>query len=266
MLPIKSIFFFLSVISVNASLECLGWGLINPFVGLFCHFKPDTFHAAENATVSAVEHAVDSVKDLVKFDITHNPVEITYDFVNTSLREGSGTGVRQLEDNIEDYKDVTIGFGKESANQVVQIVDLLSWNDLSFCLITGAGRLALDVKRKSRRRATAPSVGEAVRMANGCVSDKFKKLANPAVFNITGRMIWSISSRVLQILTRPRSESTHRCNDLRHRNSIRPHRTRSEGWCHGCRRCRRPRHPGKRGDNTHLQESCQGRYCGTFCQ
>ena len=184
----------LSVTTVHADLVCLGWGLISPIVGLICHFKPDAFHAAENATVTAVEEAVDSAKHLVEFDLTHNPVAITYNFVNTASTQGLTQGVQGVTNSIHDFQNVTIGFAKGSANQVVQLYELAYWGDVSFCLVRRAGQLVSQAKHKSRKRARVPSTDDAMNVARTCISDKLKKLSKPAVFNITGEFQHILSS------------------------------------------------------------------------
>ena len=178
----------LRVVNVQADLTCLGWGLISPIVGLFCHFSaPETFHAAENHTVAAVEEAVQDAKSLVHFDLTHNPIAITYNFLDQTSHGGFGQGRAYLANVTRDFGDVTIGFGKESANQVVQIFELAFWDDVSFCLIKGAGRLTTQARRRLGKRAGVVSASDAVSMAQSCVSDKLKKIANPAVFHINGQ-------------------------------------------------------------------------------
>ena len=182
--------FFLTfgIIPVQADLTCLGWGLISPIVGLFCHFEPEYFQKAENDTVAAVEDAVQSTENLVKFDLTHNPAVVTYDFFEKTGKGGVGQGAQYLKNVSKDFGDVTIGFGKDTANQLLTVVELSYWNDISMCLITGAGGLVTQAKRRGLgKRAIIPSVDDAVSMANGCMSQKFKQLASPAMFHINGR-------------------------------------------------------------------------------
>ena len=176
----------LSAVTVQADLTCLEWGLISPIVGIFCHFEPEYFQEAENNTVAAVEDVVQSAENLVKFDITHNPVAVTYNFLEATNQGGLPEGVGYLQGVGKDFGDVTIGFGKETANQIVNIYELTYWNDVSMCLISGAGRLALDSKRRMGKRAGVPSANEAVSMAQSCISDKLKLIAKPAVFQISG--------------------------------------------------------------------------------
>lgn len=211
-----------AVIAVQADLSCLGWGLISPAVGIFCFFEPTYFQAAENKTVTAVEEAVQSAEDLVKFDLTHNPAVVTYNFIEQTNQGGVRQGGQYLKDIGQDYEDVAIGFGKETSNQILTIMELVYWNDLSLCLISGAASLALHsqkrmVKRVGLHSASAapkghgmsmldndttsitsfltnhtgstaqPQRNEAVAMAHTCLSDKFKQLAKPATFHINGK-------------------------------------------------------------------------------
>lgn len=177
----------LYIVTVEADLTCLGWGLISPIVGLFCHFEPETFQAAENNTVAAVEEAVQSAKNLAQFDLTHNPAVVTYNFLDQASHGGLAQGGTYLHNVSKDFGDVTIGFGKDSANLILQIYELTYWNDVSFCLIRGAGRLVTQAKQSLRKRAGIPSTNDAVTMAQSCISEKLKKFAHPAVFHIDGQ-------------------------------------------------------------------------------
>lgn len=139
-----------AIVVVRADLTCLEYGLISPIVGLFCHFEPDYFHAAENSTAVVVEEAVESVKNLVKFDLTHNPAVVAYNFIDKTNKGGAGQGGQYLGKVTQDFEDVAIGFGEQSVNSVVTIVELAYWNDLSICLISGAAGLALRSQQKQR--------------------------------------------------------------------------------------------------------------------
>lgn len=175
----------LRALTVRADLVCLGWGVISPIVGVICHFAPATFHAAESKTVAAVEEAVQSAKDLVQFDLTHNPVTIGYNFLNETREGGLAQGGQYLGTIGKDYEGVTIGFAKGSANQLVQLYDLAHWNDISFCLITGAGHLASQLPPKSQKRAGVPGVNNAVKLVKGCMYGKSQLLSKPAFFSIS---------------------------------------------------------------------------------
>ena len=212
---------------VRAGLTCLEYGLINPVVGLFCHFEPNYFHAAENSTAVVIEKAVESVKNLVKFDLTHNPAVVAYNFIDKTNKGGVGQGGQYLGNVTQDFEDVAIGFGKQTVNSVLTIVELAYWNDLSVCLISGAAGLALRSQQKQRMAkrislhgssapprghlmsmmqplpnetasvvqpsvnqsaaVSQPKANEAVDMAQACLSDKFKQLAKPAVFHINSK-------------------------------------------------------------------------------
>jgi len=177
----------LSAAAVQADLVCLGWTLVSPLVGLVCHLAPSAFHAAENATVNAVEEAVQDLGNLAKFDVTHNPAAIAFNAVGQVKQGGLRQGGQYLKNVTSDFRDVTIGFGKGTANQVHQIMELAYWGDVSFCLTKGAGSLVAQAKR-SRKRAGVPSSGAAVAMWKNCISTKLEQIASPVVLNITGQI------------------------------------------------------------------------------
>lgn len=193
----------LSTVSIRGDLVCLGWGLINPIVGLICHFQSDTFHVVENATLAAVDEAVQSAKHLAQFDLTHSPVSVTYNFLAQTKQGGLGQGGQSLANATKDFQEVTVGFAKESANQVVQIYDLSHWNDISFCLISGAGRLVTQAAQTARKRAGAPSASNIRGMAQGCVSKKLKQIARPAIFKTTSLLLSFQSAVCTDSLSRP---------------------------------------------------------------
>ncbi|MDI1490460.1 MAG: hypothetical protein OHK93_001663 [Ramalina farinacea] len=149
-------------------------GLWNPIVGLICHFKPGIFHSVENATVAVVDEAVTAAKDLVEFDLTHNPVAIAYDIVNATVHGEVTQGSKGASNVGRDYGRLSVGFAKESANQAIQLYELTHWADVSLCLIRGASGVVSQVKRRSRKRAGVLGVGEAVGQITGT-----------AFFNIT---------------------------------------------------------------------------------
>ncbi|KAL9600218.1 MAG: hypothetical protein Q9219_003361 [cf. Caloplaca sp. 3 TL-2023] len=179
------------VATAQAELICLGWGLINPIVGLVCHFKPDAFHKAQNkaqdASVAAVEAAAQSVKHLVQFDLTHNPAYITYNFLSQTRQGGIDQGLQALHNSTRDIAEVTVGFSKETGNQVIKIFEVAYWHDISFCLIRGASQLAKETAT-GRKRAGVPAAADAAKMAQGCLSEKLKVLAAPPTFNVTGQL------------------------------------------------------------------------------
>lgn len=183
----------------DSDLVCLGWGLISPVIGLICHFKPDKLHEGEDATVAAVDEAVQSAKKLVQFDLTHNPVSIAYN----SISAPEGQRGQSLVSAANDYKDVTIGFGKESVNQGAQLHNLIQvvsppiWSDVSLCLVKGGAQLALRAVSTTRKRASRPTNVDAVKIAQSCLSTRMKEIADPAIFNITGELLFAFISLLL---------------------------------------------------------------------
>ncbi|KAL8832883.1 MAG: hypothetical protein Q9170_004703 [Blastenia crenularia] len=171
--------------TAQAELVCLGWGLISPIFGLVCHFKPNVFHAAENNTLAAVNETIHKAEALLQFDLSIHPAYVAYNFYSHTSQGGLAEGVDGLTNTTSQVGKVTIGFAKESANQLVQLYDLTHWRDVSYCLIRGAGHLATQAVQTARKRAGVPSEGDAVRMAQSSVSEKLKRLAKPAVFKIT---------------------------------------------------------------------------------
>lgn len=205
-----------ATIAVQADLTCLRWGLISPVIGLFCHFEPTYFHAAENRTTVVVKEAVEDVENLVKFDLTHNPAVVAYNFIDQTNKGGLGQGGQYLGNVTQDFENVAIGFGKQTVNSILTIVELTYWDDLSLCLITGAAGLALRSQQKQRMAkrislhgisapprghgmsmvqpqpndtaaVVQPQANEAVAIAQACLSDKFKQLAKPAIFHINSK-------------------------------------------------------------------------------
>lgn len=194
------------VVVVHADLTCLGWGLISPIVGLFCHFEPTYFHAAESHGTAVVKDAVESVENLVKFDLTHNPAVVTYNFIEQTEKGGIGQGSQYLKNITNDYENVMIGFGKEASNQMISILESTYWNDLSMCFITGASSLAIHAhaqkqigKRVGLHRTTSQTKAsimnqgtivppsDALAIAHGCFTDKFQRIANPIKFQVNGK-------------------------------------------------------------------------------
>lgn len=201
---ISTVFLSTCVITtVYADLTCLEWGLISPIVGLFCYFEPQTYKAVENRTVAAVEEAIQDTEALVKFDLTHNPAVVAYNFLDQTNQGGVGQGGQYLKNVTNDFEDVVIGFGKETTNQIITLMEFSYWNDLSTCLITGAASLAIHAQKRmkkriglhgttSRAKAYTMNAGnmisdtDALSMAHECLSKKFQQLANPLKFHING--------------------------------------------------------------------------------
>ena len=195
-----------TVVAVHADLTCLRWGLISPIVGLFCHFEPTYYHAAESHGTAVVKEAAERVENLVKFDLTHNPAVVTYNFIEQTAKGGIGQGGQYLKNVTTDYEDVTIGFGKETSNGMISILETTYWNDLSMCFIAGAASLAIDghtLKQKGKRaglhgttsqakafmtnQRTMIPPSDALAIAHGCLTDKFQRIANPIKFQINGK-------------------------------------------------------------------------------
>ncbi|KAL8866216.1 MAG: hypothetical protein Q9198_008986, partial [Flavoplaca austrocitrina] len=191
----------MSVVSIQAEsdLVCLGQGLISPVWGLICHFKPKTLENAKDKTVAAVEGAVHSAKDLLLFDLTHNPIAVTYNFIEATKQGGLNQGLQSIANTGKDYGDVSIGFVKETINQANQVQGLIKtvsseyWYDISICLIQGGSQLAYQAglgKAKNFKRAGAIkeiTKDDVLRMANDCLTGEVQDLARPAIFNITSK-------------------------------------------------------------------------------
>ena len=191
----------MSVVSIQAEsdLVCLGQGLISPVWGLICHFKPKALDNVKDKTVAAVEGAVQSAKDLLLFDLTHNPIAVTYKFVETTKQGGLNQGLQSIANTGKDYEDVSIGFVKETINQANQLQGLIKtvsseyWYDISICLIQGGSQLAYQAglgKAKNFKRAGAIkeiTKDDALRMANDCLTAGVQDLARPAIFNISSK-------------------------------------------------------------------------------
>jgi hypothetical protein len=197
---LPSVLVVLGAATVKADLSCLEWAPISPIIGLVCHFKPKVYNAAAEAAEKGTEEAIQSVENLVKFDLTHNPAALIYDYASTTKADGTAAANQELGASLSDFSGVTIGFTKESINQVVTIYDLLDWTDVTRCLITRAPMLPKIPQIAQRRQVTSSApvplasdlVGgmesvinqvELRKLVAGCVE---KKLSKPLTFNITG--------------------------------------------------------------------------------
>ncbi|KAI9808541.1 MAG: hypothetical protein M1825_003690 [Sarcosagium campestre] len=171
---------------------CLGWGLISPVVGLFCYFSTgsDEEKAVEQKVLDAAENiavkAATDIKDVVKFDLTHNPGFVAYNYVRTLDQDGITAANAGLRKTGKDFIDVTIGFTKESVNQGVQLYDLAEWSDVSLCLIGGVAELAANVtnplpqtSRRTRRAVHGIDEKAGYDLAAKCIKEKFKKISDP---------------------------------------------------------------------------------------
>lgn len=169
-----------------ADLHCLAVAWWNPVIGLICHFKPKVYSGAENATITEVENAVEAGKDLVKFDLTYNPVSVAYRFINSTRSQGLKSGRAELTDAGRAYKDLTIGFTKEGINTGYQIYEIAFWGDVTRCLIYGSVKLVATKKRRVKRIGT-PSLSETKDLAERCASEKIERITGPAIFNLNGK-------------------------------------------------------------------------------
>ncbi|KAL8654542.1 MAG: hypothetical protein Q9226_003396 [Calogaya cf. arnoldii] len=185
-------------IQAKSDLVCLGWGITSPVFGLICHFKSEALDYARDKAVATVNEAVQSTKDLLHFDLTHNPVAIAYDFLEPTFHEGDvSQGLQNVANIGRDYQNVTIGFGKQSINQGNQIRGLMKvvngeiWTDTALCLIQGGTQLAYSAglgKPKNSKRAGATNqinLDDALQMAERCISNEVQDVTRREIFNIT---------------------------------------------------------------------------------
>ena len=175
---------------IIADLTCLEWTFFSPAAGLFCHFAPSKFSKVENHTVTSVKSAAQEVENLLKFDVKHAPIIVAFEYTSTLKNQHSFAPANaQLRDVSAEYLNVTIGFAKESANQVVSLFNVLDWSDVAICQMQSATNvLAISERKKSRRALYQlhPQLGvsQGAEIMNRCVDEKFNK---PAVFNFTGK-------------------------------------------------------------------------------
>lgn len=168
--------------SAFADLTCLKWAVVSTVYAAFCYLKPEVFGALENNTVTAIESTLSSLKQVAIFDISHSPIGLSYNYINTAETLGVQKANEQLKSEGRDFWKVNIGFGKETANQAVQILDLLDWNDVSWCLINGAINSSRTAAAKSQMAMGLVTAQDAIGVAGDCLS---RKLNKPPVFNIT---------------------------------------------------------------------------------
>lgn len=170
-------------------MKCLTIAWWSPWLGALCHFKPNFFVKVEDTAVKSVEKGIEEAKDLIKFDLTYNPVSVTYRYINASVNGQPEDRAAVLSDTANAYKDVFIGFDESVVNLEVKIFDILSWHDVAWCLIKGGATLAKNTKKRKGKRDGRPSDEDAKAMAKLCLSEKFKKITGPAFFNITGKSV-----------------------------------------------------------------------------
>jgi hypothetical protein len=217
----------LTIVSVKADLTCLAWDVFVPIIGLVCHFKPKVYKAADAATVKGVEDAAASIKDLVQFDLTHNPAVVLYDYTSLSFKKGPAASYALIANDVMATYNVTIGVAKETSNQVVQLYELSQWNQISFCLMMGAAQLLTSPtnKRPLHRRAGLPATSDVQTMASNCLRNE---VTEHMKFNITGKD-WHPACSIEPILIRAfRSESEGRRDHLRPGVILRAGRRRGE--------------------------------------
>lgn len=182
----------LSFVEVRATdLTCFAWDPFVTFIGLICHFKPKLYQAAANATVQGVEDTAKSVKNLVSFSLTHNPITLTYDYTKTLASNGSSSANQQLGASLKDWEHVTIGLGEGLWNQNIQIWELTHWNDVAWCLMSGAVKLSAPLAAKRRRALPLPAVGSAMDMASACYKNHWSKTLQ---FNMTSKWPRALSA------------------------------------------------------------------------
>ena len=203
MLLYALVFLALSISVARADLACLAWDIFVPIIGLVCHFQPNVYDAASDATIKSVEEAATRLKDLVKFDLVPIPAVVTYNYAESTDEFGFGPANNYIGNVAKDFGDVTIGFGKESANQLIQLYDVTHWNEVSSCLMKGAAQvvsglhangskraqtfsLSSDQDLRSRILAAAPGVRN---LAARCLN---AELSRGLAFNVTGTYLWNL--------------------------------------------------------------------------
>ena len=199
MLLRKFILLATTLTCVKADLTCLAWGLVVTLVGLFCHIAPENFHAAEKAILdgveSSVKEAVEAGGDLLKFDISHNPLSIGFKYADLAIHHSTGDANHYLTQIKDDFMDVGIGIAKGTIDQAVQVYDMANWNDVSICLVRGGVKLAKEATPTARLRRRGLSVDGALAVVKDCTSDKVSKILHPARFNITSKHLPSTVRR-----------------------------------------------------------------------
>lgn len=181
---------------LDLGFSCLGWGLISPAVGIFCYFTTGSEEekAAEKKVLDAAENlalaAASDLKALVKFDLTHNPGTVAFNYVRTASQDGISAANAGLRKTGKDFIDVTVGFTKETANQGIQLYNLLEWQDVNLCIISGVTNLTTQLPQTSRKIRRAPqslNQQDASDLATKCIKEKFKKITGPPTFNLTSK-------------------------------------------------------------------------------
>ena len=209
-----------------AELSCLEWGLWNPYVGIFCHFAPEQFKSAEETKAGQIvegavtkeseeaQAALGAGKDLIKFDLTHNPIAIGWDVLATTAHDGVGAGASEGAAELGDFRGVTIGFIKQDINLAAQQVQFDAgvvssvlrinmfstphWVDSAICLINGGSKLRRSTNtRRLRKRIDAVSKADAEKVAESCLQP------DGSIFNITGNFLIVVDETQLTMLSDP---------------------------------------------------------------
>ena len=166
-----------------AELTCLQWAFISPLVSAMCCFTPSTAGKVEDtaktvgtATIAGVKSAVDDVKDLVQFELTHNVVSVAYNFGNIAHNSGWSSAQEYLKNTTQDDAEVALGFAKESIQQAYTIMNLQNWNDFAYCAIKDATKQAISAsnKRRGLKKRKISDV-DAAGIFKGCLNEKFAK-------------------------------------------------------------------------------------------
>ena len=204
-----SLILTLSVVSIHARSWSVGLagGIFGPLGDIVCTIKPELGITKDKA-VAAVGEAVQSSKDLLHFDLTHNPIAFAYDFLDPVIREGDvSQGLQNVAAKGRDYQGLTIGFAKETVNQAEQLsrlekfVDGEIWEDIAICLIQGGTQLAYSAGMAKPAQLTQSKIAavpnkikeaDALRMTEGCLKKPVTDLAKPAIFNITRKSLFAI--------------------------------------------------------------------------
>lgn len=187
---------------VCAELTCLQTGLLSPAAGLLCHFNHKRFEtirttaekievSTEQKAVATVENILTSLKDVGNFALSLHPVNLVYNFENTTRAQGLGAATNQLGQETHQILDMEIGVFKESANIVagtaniavhtLSIVALKHWVDAAKCVLKPAQYL------RQRQPQGSLSLSQDSATDQNCLQKAFKAVARPAPFNITNQ-------------------------------------------------------------------------------
>ena len=267
MLLYALVFLALSISVARADLACLAWDIFVPIIGLVCHFQPKVYDAVSDATIKSVEEAVTRLKDLVKFELVHKSAVVRFNYAKSTDELGFGPPNNYVGNVAKDFGDVTIGFGKEGANQLIQLYDVTHWNEVSFCLMMGAAQVVTGLSTNGRERAqtfslsneqdfasrilaAAPDIRE---LATRCINDK---VSHGLAFNVTGTSLRKLSrAEPLMSMAVHRSKPERLFDHFRYLRIFHSRRRGGESGCgnHGHRRHRYS------GERRYHQDSEEGR-------